>query len=790
MSRERFRRAKEVFHAAIELPDGEREAWVREACAGDAVLLEEVRSLLTAAAGGSGHLEAVPIAVLARAAEEKPPAADGAPVPPRRIGSWTILREVGRGGMGSVYLAERSDRQYKGHAALKLVKRGMDTEFILNRFRAERQILASLSHPNIARLLDGGTTDDGRPYFVMEFIDGQILTDYCASHGLGLRERIDLFRTVCAAVQFAHRSLVVHRDIKPSNLMVTADGTVKLLDFGLAKLLDPQQSGQSFYQTVAGVGIFTPEYASPEQVRSLPVTTSTDVFSLGVVLYELLSLTHPFRHEDSTPADILKALLEQEPPPPSAAATDPHLSRALKGDLDTIVLTALRKEPERRYATVEKLSADLGRYLSGLPVSARPDTLVYRTGKFVRRHKVGVAASVLVALSLVAGLSGALWEARAARRNESLARKRFGDVRKLARTVLFDLHDGIKPLPGSTPVREQLVRTALEYLNGLSVEAEGDPDLMRELAEAYARVGDVQGGVGQGNLGDTRGALASYRKALALREALAERPDVRAADRQALAEALERMSDALSRTGDSAGALSTARRAVKLSEKLQAAAPSDPAGKGNLALALQVLGEILAETGDGPGALECYRKETRLYQELLLANPGSPVAKGKVLVGHHQIGEALMAGGDAPGAVSELRTAVRMGDELIRKEPGNADFQRYAAFAQKTYGLALTQSGAVAPGLAAFGRSREIFEDILKADPRNANVRMFLASLYSIYGRALVAAGRRADGVALQRKGLVLLAKVASEDPRNEVARQEKEKAETRLAESGIAPGG
>ncbi|MCM3876608.1 MAG: protein kinase [Thermoanaerobaculia bacterium] len=788
MTEERFRRAKEIFHDASERPAEDRSSFVAAACGGNPDLRHEVESLLASADAGDGFLDAARFPTLPRQETFEEPAGTEPDVTRRRIGPYTLLREIGRGGMGSVYLAERSDHEYRGRVALKLVKRGMDTDFILQRFRAERQILASLNHPNIARLLDGGTTDDGLPYFVMEFIEGQNLTEYCGGRNLTLRDRIDLFRIVCAAVQYAHRSLVVHRDIKPSNLLVTEDGAVKLLDFGLAKVIDPQRSGESFYQTVEGVGIFTPEYASPEQARAEAVTTATDVYSLGVVLYELLACVHPYRRPDSGPADLIQAILQIEPAAPSAAAArkgDASRARALVGDLDTIVLTAIRKEPERRYATVEKLSADLGRHLAGLPVSARPDTLVYRSGKFVRRHRLGIAAGLLVILSLLAGLSAALWQARVAREKEALANTRFHEVRKLAKTVLFDLHDRIKPLPGSTPVRALLVTTALDYLNRLSAEAGHDRDLLRELAEAYVRVGDVQGGVGQGSLGDTLGAVASYRKALVIREALCADPGAEAVDRGALAESLEKMSDVLWLTGDNGGSVAAASRAVTILDELLRAAPGDPEGKSRLARAIHVLADAQEETGDFDGAVESSRRGARLYEEVSLARPDDARARSKVLVGRYQIGVALLMKGDAAGALPELRRAVEIGEELTKKEPGNSDYRRMQAFAPMQLGRALAGMKDWEPALAAFARSRTAFESILAADPLNANVRMNFGSLCSQYGHALAGAGRRAKGAALQRDGLAALEKVCLEDPGNAAARKEKADATARLVELG-----
>ncbi|MGE5717222.1 MAG: serine/threonine-protein kinase, partial [Acidobacteriota bacterium] len=279
MTPERFARAKRIFLDALERPAAERTAFVEGSCTGDVEIRREVEALLESEERAAGCLHDL-LPESSGPGDEDPL---GAAVP-SRVGPYTIVREIGQGGMGAVYLAERADREYRGNVALKIVPRGMDTDFILQRFRSERQILASLSHPNIARLLDGGTTDDGRPYFAMEYIEGEHLTAWCRARALALPDRITLFRTVCEAVQYAHRNLVVHRDIKPSNILVTRDGIPKLLDFGLAKLLDRRDSPDGSYRTVAGMSAFTPEYASPEQVRLENITTASDIYSLGVVL--------------------------------------------------------------------------------------------------------------------------------------------------------------------------------------------------------------------------------------------------------------------------------------------------------------------------------------------------------------------------------------------------------------------------------------------------------------------------------------------------------------------------
>jgi tetratricopeptide (TPR) repeat protein len=721
---ERHRRAKAIFAEALEMEAGPREGYLDQACAGDAALRSEVESLLAAAGKSDGFLDAVRLPPIP--AQSLSPALGGPdvsvePEPRTRIGPWRLVREVGRGGMGSVYLVERSDREYRGVAALKLVKRGMDTDFILRRFRAERQILASLSHPNIARLLDGGTTEDGLPYFVMEYIEGESLTEHCRSRNLPLRDRIALFRTVCGAVQFAHRSLVVHRDIKPSNVMVDTGGAVKLLDFGLAKVLDPERGGDSSYLTVAGIGIFTPEYASPEQVKGEAITTATDVYSLGVVLYELLAGRHPFRDEAADPAELLRLVREADPFPPSAAARsgEPDAKRRshqLRGDLDTIVMTALRKEPGRRYATVEKLSADLGRHLSGLPVSARPDTLVYRTGKFIRRHRLGVGASLLVALSLVAGLSAAVWEARIARQVAATSRKRYTDLRSLANALITDLNRDFERVPGATAARAALVKRAVEYLDRLSADSGGDVGLKRDLAAGYEQLADLQGGPNT-SLGDREGAIASYRKALTFRESIAGGPEATVADRLALAKTLAGLSAVLPA---SAEMIDVARRAVAIGETALQEAPADTKVRRSLAILYHGLAGALSEQGDYRGALDPRRREVALFDDIASATPRDANALRNAALGHKYLAGQFEKLGEFDEAERHFRLAVDFDNRQTAIEGGS--FRARLDLAHSLGGLATTLMAkkAFEPALEASRRGSALSAEVAAADPGNA----------------------------------------------------------------------
>ncbi len=498
-------RLKEVFHAVRELPSAARDGFLARECGSDQQLREKVEALLKSD-GTSETFLADPSAQLVADAFNAAPEPS---VAGRMIDRYRIIREIGRGGMGAVYLAERADDEYQKQVALKLIKRGMDTDSVLRHFRNERQILAGFDHPNIARLLDGGTSDDGLPYFVMEFVEGLPIDEYCDTHALSIAARLQLFREICAAVSYAHRHLVIHRDIKRSNILVTAEGVPKLLDFGIAKIL--QEDGAPL-ATLTGQRLMTPEYASPEQARGERVTTASDVYSLGVVLYELLTGQSPYRLTTRTSAEISHAISNQQPERPSTvsrgasfqlAASRDLKSRAtaLRGDLDNIVLMALRKEPERRYQSVEQFAEDIRRHLENRPVLARKDTSGYRATKFVRRNKTALTAAAVVLLVLVGGIIATSWQAQKARATQARAERRFHDVRELANSVLFDYHDAIKDLPGATKVRERLVKDALKYLDSLAGEAQGDPALQRELAAAYERVGDVRGGRRKRQLG-------------------------------------------------------------------------------------------------------------------------------------------------------------------------------------------------------------------------------------------------------------------------------------------------
>jgi serine/threonine-protein kinase len=444
MTPEKYRQVKEIYQGAIEVTPDERESFLVAACKGDENLQREVASLLAFREVSEKFIETPAFAAGARLlVKEQRESLEG-----QTIGQYSILSEIGQGGMGVVYRAARSDDQFQKEVAIKIVRLGLDTEDMRRRFRHERQILAAIDHPNIAKLLDGGTTGDGRPYLVMDYVDGVPLTTYSDQKRLSTTARLKLFLSVCSAVSYAHQNLVIHRDIKAANVLVTADGVPKLLDFGIAKLLNADAVSDQAH-TVTQLGVMTPEYASPEQVRGEQVTTATDVYSLGVLLYELLTGHRPYRIKSRRSDEIMRVICEQQPTRPSAAVSTvevvsheedqtkrtitpevvsaardqspERLRRSLSGDLDNIVLMALRKEPQRRYSSVAQFADDITRHMQGLPVVARTDTVWYRTSKFVTRHKLGVAAAVIVLVGLLTGVAAVAWQARVARRERDKA---------------------------------------------------------------------------------------------------------------------------------------------------------------------------------------------------------------------------------------------------------------------------------------------------------------------------------------------------------------------------------
>jgi non-specific serine/threonine protein kinase/serine/threonine-protein kinase len=712
----------------------------------------------------------------------------------RRIGPYKLMREVGSGGMGSVYLAVRADDQFQKRVAIKLVRRGMDSDLILRRFRRERQILASLDHPNIARLLDGGTTEDGLPYFVMEYVEGSRLYEYADNRKLNTADRLEIFRTICSAVQYAHQNLIVHRDLKPGNILVTSSGVPKLLDFGIAKLLNPELSSETIDPTATAVRLMTPEYASPEQVRGEPITTASDVYSLGVVLYELLTGQRPYVLKDRSPFEIMRVVCEEEPQRPSTAVTrvirdgrstgglvstsatpvstnkprdeeTERLRRRLSGDLDNIVMKALAKEPQRRYASVDQFAEDIRRHLEGLPVLARPDTFGYRASKFVQRHKASVVAAALILISLIAGIAGTTWQARKARQQRERAERRFSEGRALANAFMFELDEKIQDLPGSTEARRFLVTKSLQYLDGLVGEASGDLSLQRELASAYEKVGDVQGGNDFASMGDSAGALDSYQKAHAIREAIAAADPNSVDYRYELARSHDNLGMIFAERGDKPAGLEHHRKALEIREVIASASPFDKRAQTALATGYFHVASALVGTGDIEGAREARRKQMVIFEEVARRDDATATDRRNLALSYKYYGGMLERGGRHDEALDLYRKAVAIEEARAEQDPKNTQVRLDLSFTYASVGHALLVKNEFAASLESYRKALALREAVVAADPANVSARSYVARAHSSIGDILAETGDRAGAVESYRKALSIREAMAAGDP-------------------------
>jgi serine/threonine protein kinase/tetratricopeptide (TPR) repeat protein len=516
LSPERWQEVSPYLDQVLALPEAEQEAWLQSF----RVQRPDLAGLL------QDLLEEHHALAQERFLEQPSPIhqMNGASLAGTTIGAYTLISPVGQGGMGSVWLAERSDGRFKRRVAVKFLHFSVVARGGAERFRREGTILGQLSHPHIAELIDAGVTANGDPYLVLEHIEGEQIDDYCDHHKLDLNARINLFLDVLDAVAHAHAHLIVHRDIKPSNVLVRNDGQVKLLDFGIAKLLaDDTNPAAPTMLTLEGGGALTPQFAAPEQVTAGAVTTATDVYALGVLLYVLLTGQHPAGPGPQSPAELVKAIVDTDPRRPSEAmavaagqglaemrgSTQEKLRHQLHGDLDTIVAKALKKIPAERYSSVTALSDDLQRYLKHEPISARPDTFAYRTAKFVRRNRTVVALVTAAVVLVIGSLSTGLYVAN---RERKIAEQRFAQVRQLANKFIA-LDNDIRGLPGSTKIRMQMVSDSQQYLTSLGSDVHGDKDLALEIAFAYVRVAHAQGDPTSPNLGQFAEAQASLKQA-------------------------------------------------------------------------------------------------------------------------------------------------------------------------------------------------------------------------------------------------------------------------------------
>jgi serine/threonine protein kinase len=783
--REQWQRVKAVFQTLAERPESEWELALGEMAVTDPALAGEVRALLDAHCEGGDVLSGVVAAALRQEAERLIPANPGPERAGRRAGAYRLLRSLGQGGMGEVWLAERADDAFHKQVAVKLVRMGrIVAAEAFERFRTEREALARLEHPNIVRILDAGTDEDGVPFFVMEYVQGEPIERYCEARALPLAERLRLFLQVCAAVEHAHHSLIVHRDIKPGNVLVTADGTVKLLDFGIAKLLDPEPG--SFMLTRTAFTPATPAFASPEQLAGAPVTTATDVYALGILLYRLITGRHPYALATEHLAEVARVIRDTPPSRPSqavsltlpGATTESGLplpslaarrawSRRLRGDLDHITLTALRKEPERRYGSAALLAADVESYLRGLPVSATPDSLRYRAGKFVRRHRLAVAAAAAAVLGLCALTAVALWQARQAAEQARMARVEqskaeavstfMQEILSAADTsaafqgrksgsdvtvadVLADAAAKAGRQFGGRPELEARARLAIGQselslglyqaaLEQLTIAAEkaisSHPEAHIDRAAALHFLARAQY-----LLGMTAQAEASYRRAIREYDRL---PDPAAA-RQAPMAALHDLAVLLSDSGRFAAAEVMERRAVAdLRARIGESNPAYPIMVGQLA-------GIRANRGDLADSERLYRQSLAAFAALPMSTAASP-ERGWSLTGLCNVERVLGRVAAAEAICEEAR----------------ALFERTLGVHHPTYAGLLIQIGALAHQQGQDERAEKLLRaslDVLRKTLPPGHLA--LARACTMLGQVVTARGRPQEGEAMLRQALAI----------------------------------
>ena len=730
-----------LFAAALDLPANARTAFV-ESQQTDPAVRREVLSLLL-------HDElAEPLFAGAIRSE----ASALVPVPDLRegslVGSYRVVAVLGRGGMGVVCLAERADGIFEQRVAIKVIQSSDPAGFLLDRFQQERRILAQLSHPHIAGLLDGGQTADGFPYLVMEYVAGQSLDVFCDRAQLSVRARLELFLKICDAVQYAHQNLIVHRDLKPANVLVTADGQPKLLDFGIAKVIDPSSAGSA----QASTRVLTPEYASPEQIRGDPITTATDIYSLGAVLYQLLSGEPPHAIANLSPLQAAQAIADAE------VAPVPRLP----ADLNAILRHALHKDPARRYRSAGDFARDIGRFLGGRPVLAAPDSLGYRVRKFLRRNWLLASAVAAIMLALAAGAGVALWQARRAER-------RFADVRRLANTFLFDFEDSIHNLPGATRPRLLVVNTASQYLDRLVAEAGRDRPLQRELADAYKKLGDVQGNIAGANTGQFQQAVASYRKSLALRDALG---DDHTSDRKAQTAYLQTLTPLMTLerfTGDPANSSRLRAKSIELADRWVAADPRDAdlltaAAQAYAGLAsTQRLREEFA-----PGTVNI-RKSQDLLTRAWQLDPNltrlKALASGYIAAGYMELDAGRFA-----SAIDQFTQGNRLLNQPLEAQPRDFALRRIRMVLLQKIGEATSRldrqaKASLSNTLPFYRESYRIGNELVADDPADEAMQADLAGICQLYGSSLQMQKKPDEGLPLLERGIAILARQLQNEP-------------------------
>jgi non-specific serine/threonine protein kinase/serine/threonine-protein kinase len=837
MNPERWLQVKNVIEAVLERPLSERSAYLDKSCGADSELLSEVESLLVFESYVNEDIfENIHLPhVFTEESKDQSGGFIG-----KQIGKYRIESELGSGGMGVVFLAERVDGDFEQKVAIKFL-RHFSSASAFQRFLLERKILARLHHRFIAQLFDGGTTSEGTPYLVMEYVEGKAITRYANEQNLNLEERLELFCKVCSAVSFAHQNLIVHRDLKPDNILITEEGIPKLLDFGIAKLL----SETEVKVTVTEQRAFTPEYASPEQIKGETITTASDVYVLGIILYELLCGNRPFQTSvTNKQKEIWHIVNRSEPTKPSSEVNQSKIqnsrfkirklksisgeqnSKSLKGDLDNIILKALKREPERRYKSVEQMTEDLRRYRQGLPIKARPDTFFYRTGKFINRQRWAIIAACLIVLSLLIGMVTTIQQSSRAERERLRAEQRAASLRKISKSVVFDVHDAIRNLSGSLPARKILLERAVEQLQLLAHDAKDDPELQDELAQAYFSVGEMQQAIG--NVSESEElhsqAVAIYQKLtvsnsqnqnylrglargygflannaylrgesgksvelyaqvlLVFEQITAENPN----DTKNLTDLWNAYSNyaiSLIKTGQPNDALIVCRKAIYIAEQLNKTGNSNPDNRQILYQTKGLIATIAGISGSYRNSIVALKEVISEAEKLHLEFPEDTRFQYDLWAFYRRTGIAFNKSENFSEAIVYLEKSLLLIEELMKSNLKDAGYKRNTSITFLALGQAFSNQRNPKKALFFLLRAREISESLFKSDGNNGETIADLALIYGNLGIALARTGEFDESLLNLEKSFDLFNSCLVKSPDNNELKQNFAEIATQIAD-------
>ncbi len=733
----------QLFDRAAQLPPHERQAFLIENCS-DPSLREEAESLLRYASNAESLFDAAvrDVAISMRAESELSP--------DDQVGAYRILSLIGRGGMGTVYLAERADGAFYHQAAVKVLQTG-NAEFLLDRFHQERQILGLLNHPNIARILDAGQAPNRPPWFVMEYVPGCAIDRFCDEQGLTITQRLELFLGVCDGVRHAHESLIVHRDLKPANIFVTEAGEPKLLDFGIAKVLDPN------HEATSSTRLLTPEYASPEQIRGDPITTATDIYSLGAVLYKLLTGQPPHCLRNSAPLDAARIITEEEVPRASNIRPD------LPGDVDSILQKALHKDPARRYRSVEEFARDIRSYLQGRPVLAVPDRFGYRARTFLKRNALICAVSALAALFLVAGTVTSIYQARQ-------AQARFQQVRQLANVFLFDFERSIANVAGTLEARKLVASTAQKYLQQLAAESGGDDSLQREIAVAYERLGDIQRSLQSGRGNDFE--IESLRNAFDIRLRLGDDRSDKPGHREGYINLASRLAGRYRSLKNVSESAKWSDEAVVLATRWIDAEPNRLEALEAARTALLQQGLHLETAGQAARSREAMQKAVLFAERALQVDAAGRDTAHKVVITEYVFANMLLNLKQPAEALVHAQRAVALSEPLYRSDPANRPWRTGYLQSLSSAGIVYVALAASQPKQAPVAvrylqNAHSLAGEAAREDPKDASAKDSLVVQCHRLASALRRAGDLDAAVALYEQAGAAARELISINPQN-----------------------